>query len=382
MEAVTPEAKRELVEATRPRYLKASKAQKGRILDEFVATTEYNRKYALHLLKHGPPRKPKKRRGRGRVYTNEVVAALVQVWEASGHLCSRRLHPFLEEFLEVLERHGELTLEPRIKRLLNQMSRATIDRALQRARAAREPYGRSTTKPGTLLKEAIPVRTFADWDEKRPGFVEVDLVAHCDDSTGGQYLHTLCMVDIDTHWCELAVLANKGQNTTFAAIKGLRQQLPFPLLGLDSDNGSEFINDQLYRYCLNEGITFTRSRPYKKNDQAHVEQKNWSVVRRTIGYDRYASAAAQALIEAIYADLRRHVSFFQPTLKLLEKTRVGSKVRKRYEPARTPYQRLQASPYVSQTVKAQLREQYLGLNPLALRRRIAANLKHLWNLKT
>jgi hypothetical protein len=382
MEAVTPEAKRELLEATRPRYLKASKAQKGRILDEFVATTEYNRKYAIHLLKHGPSPKPKKKRGRRRVYTNEVVAALVQVWEASGHLCSRRLHPFMGEFLEVLERHGELTLEPRIKTRLNQMSRATIDRALKRARSAREPRGRSTTKPGTLLKDAIPVRTFADWDEKRPGFVEVDLVAHCDDSTGGQYLHTLCMVDIDTHWCELAALANKGQNTTFAAIKELRRQLPFPLLGLDSDNGSEFINDQLYRYCLGEAITFTRSRPYQKNDQAHVEQKNWSVVRQTIGYDRYESAEAQALIDAIYADLRLHVNFFQPTLKLLEKTRVGSKVRKRYEPARTPYQRVQASPSISQTVKAQLREQYLDLNPLALRRRIAANLKRLWNLKT
>ncbi|MCZ7542871.1 MAG: transposase family protein [Anaerolineae bacterium] len=272
-------------------------------------------------------------------------------------------------------------LEARIKTLLCQMSAATMDRALRRAKAERGARGRSTTKPGTLLKQAIPVRTFADWDEHRPGFVEVDLVAHCGDTTAGQHLHTLCLVDVHTHWCELAVLPNKGQAATFAALKAMRQQLPFSLLGLDSDNGSEFINDQLYRYCLAEHITFTRSRPYRRNDQAHVEQKNWSVVRRTIGYARYESPEAQALIDAIYIDLSLHLNFFQPTLKLRDKTREGSKVHKHYERAQTPCQRVLAAPEVAEEIKTALRARFLLLNPLALRRRIEANLRMLWRVK-
>lgn len=378
---MTPQAKRELLAALRPRYLKARKAVKGRILDEFVAATGYHRKYAIHLLKKGPPPRRRKRRSQS-PYTPEVVAALVQVWEVSGYLCSKRLQPFMGELLDALERHDELVYEPRIKTLLCQMSPATIDRKLQRARARRgRHWGRSTTKPGTLLKEATPVRTFADWNEQQPGFVEVDLVAHCGDTTAGTYLNTLCLVDIHTHWCELAALPNKGQAATFTALKTLRHQLPFALRGLDSDNGSEFINDQLYRYCLDEHITFTRSRPYKKNDQAHVEQKNWTAVRRLIGYHRYESAEAQALLTAIYADLRLLVNFFQPTLKLAEKTRLGSKLRKRYHPAQTPFQRLLALPQVSGDNQAQLRQLYLSLNPLALQRQIDAHLHQLWHLK-
>ena len=288
----------------------------------------------------------------------------------------------MSEFLDVLERHAELVFASGIKTLLCQMSPATIDRKLQRARAQQgRQRGLSTTKPGTLLKDAIPIRTFTDWNEQEPGFVEVDLVAHCGDSTAGTYLNTLCLVDMHTHWCGLAALPNKGQVATFDALKALRQRLPFPLLGLDSDNGSEFINDQLFRYCLDEHITFTRSRPYYKNDQAHVEQKNWSVVRQTVGYGRYESHQALNLLTAIYTDLELHVNFFRPTLKLAEKKREGSKVRKRYELAQTPYQRVIASSLVPDEDKSQLRQLYLGLNPLALQRRIEANLRLLWNLK-
>ena len=375
---MTPAAKRELLKALRPRYLKASKAGKSRILDEFVAATGYHRKYAIQLLKNGPPARRVRQGGTPSPYTGDVVAALVQVWEASGYLCSKRLHPFMDEWLDILERHNELVFAPRIKALLCQMSPATIDRKLQRARAQRgRQRGLSTTKPGTLLKDAIPIRTFADWNEQQPGFVEVDLVAHCGDTTAGTYLNTLCLVDIHTHWCELAALPNKGQAATFAALKTLRQQLPFALLGLDSDNGSEFINDQLLRYCQTQQITFTRSRPYRKNDQAHVEQKNWSAVRRVVGYDRYESPQAQALLAAIYADLRLFINFFQPTMKLLAKSRQGSKVHKRYEPAQTPYQRVMASPHVTAEDKAAL---YLTLNPLALQRQIEAHLHQLWHL--
>jgi hypothetical protein len=379
---MTLKAKRELLKVLRPRYLKASKTEKGRMLDEFVAATGYNRKYAIHLLKNGLPKRRKHKRRAQTIYTPDVVAALVQVWQASGRLCSKRLQPFMSEFLDALARHDEMVFEPRIKALLCQMSPATIDRKLRRTRARQgRQRGLSTTKPGTLLKKSIPIRTFIDWNEQQPGFVEVDLVAHCGDTTAGVYLNTLCLVDIYTHWCGLAALPNKGQIATFIALKAIRQRLPFPLLGLDSDNGSEFINDQLFRYCLDQHITFTRSRPYHKNDQAHVEQKNWSVVRQTVGYDRYESPEALNLLTAIYTDLELHVNFFRPTLKLSEKKREGSKVRKRYEPARTPYRRVIASPIVPDEDKTQLCQIYLGLNPLALQRQVEANLHLLWNLK-
>jgi hypothetical protein len=301
---------RELVRAIRPRYRRAGRAEKTRILDEFVANTDYNRKYAIHLLNHGRVRQSHtERRGRKRVYTSDVTRALVKVWEICGRICSKRLHPFLPEIVEVLECTGELVLPPQAKSRLLQMSRATIDRRLQSVRY-RRPRGRSTTKPGTLLKKAIPVRTFADWDDARPGFLEIDLVAHCGDSVQGEYLNTLDAVDVCTAWTECEALANRSQREVSAAIERMRHNLPFPLLGLDSDNDTAFINDNLYRYCKQEQITFTRSRPYKKNDQAHVEQKNWSAVRQLIGYDRYESKEALALVREIYQDWRLYINFF------------------------------------------------------------------------
>jgi len=376
---MTQNGRRELLEAVRPRYLRANKADKARILDEFVATTGYHRKYAIRLLKRGAklhrPRKP----GRSKTYQGEVVIALVKIWAICDEICSRRLHPFLPEIVAVLERHGELKLSEATKRLLLQMSRATLDRCLQSVRR-RPRRGLSTTKPGTLLKQAIPVRTFADWNEARPGFVEIDLVAHCGDSTHGEYLNTLNVVDVFTGWSECLVLANRSQQQVSAAMERLRQRLPFPLLGIDSDNDSAFINDNLYRYCQREHITFTRSRPYKKNDQAHVEQKNWSVVRRLIGYDRYELPQALDLLEAIYQDRRLYVNFFQPVLKLAEKRRVGSQVIKKYDTARTPYQRVFESPDVPEETKERLRQLYLTLNPVTLRQRIDENLDKLWQL--
>lgn len=377
---MTKQAKRELLNKIRPRYLKASKAEKTRILDEFVATTDYNRKYAIHLLCNGPPKRSTKKAGRQRKYGPDVVAALVKVWEASGRVCGKRLQPFMAEMVAVLERHGELAISPETRSLLLQMSAATIDRRLQAARARQPRRGRTTTKPGSLLKDAIPVRTFAGWDEARPGFVEMDLVAHCGDTTAGVYLNTLCVVDIATGWTEPVAVANKGQKATFEGIQTMRRRLPFPLLGIDSDNGTEFINDHLLRYCLQEHITFTRSRPYRKNDQAHVEQKNWTAVRQWVGYERYESPEALALLNAIYTDLRLFLNFFQPVMKLVDKKRVGSKVRKKYDTAQTPYQRVLASPHIDDSLKDQLRQLYPSLNPLALQRRIEANLKKLWAL--
>jgi len=376
---MTRNGKRELTEAIRLRYLQAGKAAKGRILDEFIAATRYHRKYAIRLLRHGPPPKPSRKRKPRRLYTPEVARTLVQIWEICGCICSRRLHPFLPEMLEVLERQGELHLSPQVKALLLRMSRATMDRLLAPARK-KPRRGLSTTKPGTLLKQAIPVRTFADWDEAQPGFLELDLVAHCDDSTGGEYVHTLDTVDVATGWSECVAVPNRGQKAVFAALQTVRQRLPFPLLGIDSDNDSAFINDHLYRYCQREHITFTRARAYKKNDQAHVEQKNWSIVRRLVGYDRYEGEQATVLLNALYEDLHLYINFFQPSMKLISKQRVDNKVHKKYDQARTPYQRVLESAQVSEADKERLRQIYPTLNPVTLHRRMEEHLNAIWNL--
>jgi hypothetical protein len=280
----------------------------------------------------------------------------------------------------VLERCHELSLSAETKALLLGMSRATIDRCLKKARFIRSQHGLSTTKPGNLLKQAIPIRTFTPWEEEHPGFLEVDLVAHCGSSTEGVYLNTLTSTDIATGWTECLALANKTQLAVSHAIGELRQSLPFPLLGLDSDNGSEFINDTLLRYCQAECITFTRSRPYQKNDQAHVEQKNWSVVRHTIGYDRLESPEELSLLRSIYADLRLYINFFQPVLKLVEKERIDGRTIKRYDQAKTPYRRVLALDSLPLEVKARLTAQYVQLNPVALRANIDAKVAKLWKI--
>jgi hypothetical protein len=371
-------SKRELTEAIRPRYLKADKSSKEQILNEFVAATGYHRKYAIRLLGHGQKPKGLKKAGRRKIYQGEVVQALTQIWEICGRICSIRLKPFLPEMVHVLERHNELTLAPETKRLLLNMSRSTIDRCLQPARFESH-HGLSTTKPGTLLKQAIPVRTWAEWDDARPGFLEMDLVAHCGDTTEGQYLNTLTATDIATGWTECLALARKTQQEVSQAILELRQRLPFPLLGIDSDNGGEFINDTLYRYCLAEQITFTRSRPYQKNDQAHVEQKNWSVVRHTVGYDRLERPEELALLGSLYNDLRLYVNYFQPVLKLIGKERVDGKTIKRYDEAATPFRRV-LTEELPLEAKAVVIQQYLVLNPVSLRKSIDQKVAKLWKL--
>jgi len=377
---MTRQTKLELLAALRPRYVNASKKEKGRILDEFCAATGYNRKYAIELMRHGAPRPKQHKRGRRRRYGRDVIAALAEVWEVSGHLCGKRLQPFLPELVEVLERHDELHLSANVRDKLLQMSAATIDRRLARSRGRLPSRGRTTTKPGTLLKSAIPIRIYADWDDALPGFLEMDLVAHCGETTVGEYLHTLSAIDIDTRWYEPVALPNRGQIATLEGIKLVRRRLPFPLLGVDSDSGGEFINHHLYDYCHKEKITFTRSRPFKKNDQAHVEQKNWTPVRQTIGYGRYESAQALAVLQAIYVDLRLLVNFFQPVMKLKTKIRAGSRVRKKYDRAQTPYRRVLASNHVPQPVKHELTDLYLSLNPVHLRAQLTKNLHRLWNL--
>jgi hypothetical protein len=372
-------SRKELAEVIRPRYLKASRKDKKQILDEFIAATGYHRKYAIRVLKHRPKLKGLKKPGKQKIYDGVVVQALTTIWEICGRICSKRLKPFIPEMIAVLERHHELFLDDHIKAQLLKISRATIDRCLKSARFEHHK-GLSTTKPGTLLKKAIPVRTFTPWEDEKPGFVEIDLVAHCGITVEGQYLNTLSCVDIATGWMECLGLPNKTQQAVSQAILILRQQLPFPLLGLDSDNGSEFINDTLYRYCLAEQITFTRSRPYRKNDQAHIEQKNWSVVRHTIGYDRLETADELDLLKSIYEDLHLYVNFFQPVLKLVGKDQIDGKTIKKYDQAATPFRRVLASDRVSLDVKASLTNLYIHLNPVVLRNSIDQKVARLWKI--
>jgi hypothetical protein len=372
-------SKREVLEEVRSRYLKAKRSEKKRIMDELVATTGYHRKYATRILKHGWPPSRGKKHGLPKVYQGEVIVSLEQIWEICGRICSKRLHPFLPEMVKVLERCGELRLDAETKALLLAMSRSTIDRCLAPARFE-HPHGLSTTKPGSLLKQAIPVRTFTPWDEDHPGFLEIDLVAHCGGSMEGQFLYTLTCVDLSTGWIECLAVRNRTERAVFETIRIMRLQLPFLLLGLDSDNGGEFINDLLYRYCLSEQITFTRSRPYQKNDQAHVEQKNWSVVRRLVGYDRFETEEEFLLLQSLYQDLHLYANFFQPVLKLVAKEQVDKKVIKRYDTAATPFQRVLASKDIPFETKAHLTNLYVQLNPVQLRTKIDQKVAQLWKI--
>jgi len=369
---------REYTEAVRERYMRASKKEKGRVLDEFTAVVGCQRKSAIRLLRGRRQSWAGRRRGRPRRYGHEVAGVLKMAWEATDRLCSKRLHPFLPELIPVLRRHGDSFISAEVADELCRMSPSTMDRLLRpwRRLGGRRPL--STTKPGSLLKSSIPIRTFADWEEARPGFLEVDLVHHCGETTEGFYLTTLCAVDVTSGWSECMPVWGKGQSRVGGAIHRIRQRLPFPLLGLDSDNGSEFINQHLYTYCQRESITFTRSRSYKKNDSCHVEQKNWSVVRRLIGYDRYNSRAALETLDRIYTILRLYINFFQPSMKLVSKTRHGARVHKVYDQALTPYQRLLRSGVLTGAKRHELIAIYHGLNPMQLLRQLNENLESLW----
>ena len=368
----------EYTAAIRGRYLSAGKKEKGRILDEFIQVTGYHRKAATRLLR-STASQGKTRRGRPSVY-KDTMLPLKAIWEASDRLCSKRLQPFLPEMVKVLRQHGEQRIDAAAQAPLCQMSPSTIDRLLRPWRRVGGRRGFSTTKPGSLLKNSIPIRTFADWQENKPGFLEVDLVAHCGDNTEGFYLNTLSAVDVASGWFECLPVWGKGQQRVRSAVHRARLCLPFPLLGVDSDNGSEFINQCFYEYCRQEKITFTRSRSYKKNDSCHVEQKNWSVVRRLVGYDRYTSKSAYQCLERIYDLVRLYMNFFQPTMKLLSKTRNGARVHKVYETAQTPYQRLPKLGVLSEAKRAELAATYHGLNPVLLLKQINGNLEQLWRL--
>jgi len=369
------ESRRELAFAVSSHYEITSKSRKSQMLDEFVLSTGYNRKYAIRLLQNtavGMPRaiKPARlRQDRRRTYGQAVEQPLLRLWVVSGGLCPKRLIPFLRELIEALERHDEINLCPVVREKLLEMSASTAERLLQRIRRSLE-RGVSTTLPGTLLRHQIPIRTYEDWSENRPGFMEIDLVAHCGGTAVGEYCYTLTMTDVCTGWTECFALVNRSQITVRAAIERLRKRLPFPLLGIDSDNGSEFINHHLKDWCDDQKIAFTRCRPYKKNDQCHVEQKNGAVVRPLVGYARYEGTGAAEHLNRLYIVHRNALNFFEPSMKLTGKSRVGAKVKKTYDQARTPWERLVAANLLEEGSKELLLRYFLKLNPAKLRRDI------------
>jgi hypothetical protein len=365
-----------VTKATAERYVGAGKKEKGRILDEFVVLTRYNRSYARHVLRHfGESRRrlrPREPISRKRVYDEAVLTVLREVWKIMDYICGKRLQPVLWETVERLEKFCEITLDDETREKLRSISAATIDRLLGEERKKHQLKGRARTRPGSLLKKQIPIRTFSEWDEKKPGFAEMDLVAHDGGLSFGDFLQTLNVTDVYSGWCEMRAVRNKAQVWVFAAFKDIRARLPFKLLGIDSDNGSEFINDQLFRYCRDEQLTFTRSRPYRKNDNCFVEQKNYTAVRRYVGYQRLEGERHLATLNDLYHYLRLYVNYFQPVMHLTSKERLGSHVKKRYSPAETPYQRLLRSPHVSKKQKDNMRREYETLNPAELKRRIEA----------
>lgn len=375
---MSPIAIREYVQAMRLRYLGAPKGERGRLLDEFCAVTGYHRKAAVRVLRH-PPRGPTGR-GRPRQYGLAVAQALRQVWEASDRLCSKRLAAFLPELVAALERHSEVTLAASVRAQLLAMSPATMDRLLRpyRPKGLRHPH---PWRPApSALKAQIPLRTFGEWSQVSPGALQADLVLHCSESTAGFYLTTLVVVDVASGWTDCEAVWGMGQQRVGSALHQVRQRLPIPLRELHTDNGSEFLNGVLYPYCQRTGIRLTRGRPYKKNDQAYVEQKNWAVVRRLVGYDRYDTRAAYEQLQRLYAPVRRYQNFFQPLSKLLTKERMGAKVKKRYDVARTPYQRLLQAGVLTASQQQALEQEYQRLNPVRLRADINAALEALWKL--
>lgn len=379
---MSPRSKREYTEAIHKRYKHASRSEKKIILDEFCATTGYHRKYAIVLLKGFKRfRKPvRKRRGPKPTYKNdEIIKPLKKIWLAANLPCSKRLKVILPLWLPgYSQQFGMLPLD--IVHALRHISPSTIDRILKPVRARYGKHGRSTTKPGTLLRKQIPIAT-NQWDESRPGFLEADMVAHCGEKTAGTYAATLDLVDIATGWTEQRAVWGKGERGVLEQIAAVEASLPFPLLGFDCDNGSEFLNYHLVRHFTErtKPVSFTRSRAYHKDDNAHIEQKNWTHVRQWLGYERFDDPYIVPLLNDLYCnEWRLFHNFFCPSVKLIAKERVGSKTIKRHDIPRTPYQRIMLSNHVQVSTKQSLTKTLETLNPFMLREAMEKKLKKIF----
>jgi len=378
---MSPRSKREYVEAVFLRYKQAGKLARGRILDEFCATGSYHRKHAIRLLrkfKRFTQPKPR-RRGPKPIYQREaILRPLKKIWLTANQPCSKRLKAVLPLWLPGYQAiEGRLPAD--IHQALTRISAATIDRLLKPLRVRYRQQGRSTTKPGTLLRHQIPLGT-NQWDQSRPGFLEADTVAHCGESMAGQFAYTIDCVDIATGWSEQRAVWGRGETGVLEQIRDIEQCLPFALLGFDCDNGSEFLNHHLLRHFLNrpKPVHFTRSRAYRKDDNAHVEQKNWTHVRQWIGYERLDEPQVVELLNQLYrTEWRWFHNFFCPSVKLIAKQQIGSKIIKHHDSPKTPYQRLIDSPHIPQITKDQLSTQLNSLNPFLLRKGIETKLKKI-----
>lgn len=377
---MSPAAKWEYMKDVSPRYHQASRAEKTRLLDEFCHVYRCHRKHAIRILNGPLPSAHRPKRRGHQTYPADVLGILKAVWEAAGYPWSARLKVILHDWMPWIDQHFHPTDEQ--QRQLVSMSPAQIDRRLagEKQRLRRRLYGK--TKPGTLLKHHIPINTDC-WDVDRPGFLEIDLVSHSGDSAEGDFAYSLNATDIHTTWTECVALPNKGQQAVCAAMELLDAAFPFKLLGLDSDNGSEFINDQLWRWTQARTIQFTRGRPYKKDDNAHIEQKNWTHVRKLLGYVRYDSPTAVVAINALYRHpVRCFQNFFQPSVKLLKKVRIGSRLKRVYDAPQTPWQRVLAAPHTDPLKVAQLQALLPTLDPFALAQTIDKHLSAIYRLSS
>lgn len=372
-------SRQEYLEKIRWRYHHSDKRAKSKILDEFCEVCGHSRKHAIKLI-NGGNKERLKRPGPESKY-QEVVSGLKAIWLASDQMCSKRLKTALRLWLPFYEKgHGKL--KPLTRKKLRSMSAATMDRMLKPIRFKYRRRGLSGTKPGSLLKNQISIRT-DNWDIKTAGFMEADTVAHCGNSLSGDFVWSLVFTDIASGWTDTRGVWNKGAHGVIAAVQDIEAQLPFELLGFDCDNGSEFLNHHLWSYFVDrkKPVQFTRSRPYKKNDNAHVEQKNWTHVRQLLGYDRLENPKMVELLNELYRDWSLYQNFFCPSMKLIRKKRIGSKYYKKYDKPKTPHQRLMRSKHISKETKQKLTQTFKTLDPFELKKSIDRKLKAVFDLK-
>lgn len=372
--------RKELTEALRARYRKATFADRVKILDEFVALTGYHRKHAIRVLGEEAAG-TRAATVRNRLYDEAVRQALTMLWEAADRVCGKRLKALIPTLVDAMERHGHLDLDPVIRTKILQVSAATIDRALAPARQHIDGQRKRRKGVGAAIRRSIPVRTFADWRDPPPGFFEIDMVEHCGGvKTGGDFVHTLTLTDIASGWTECVSMRVRNQMLVIEALDKVAIDLPFAMLGVDSDNDSAFMNQTVFDYCKGLGLEQTRSRAYKKNDQAWVEQKNGAIVRRLVGYGRLSGADAMKALAKLYASSRLYINFFQPSFKLKSKTRDGAHVHKVYFTPATPFDRLQAHGSVLPATKEKLQAEFKGLDPVRLLQEIRLAQKTLSEL--
>lgn len=375
-------AKKEYQQEIRKRYFLASKSEKTLILDEFCATCNLNRKYAIRLIRKKETTLTRRKGRHKKYYSAALLDFLKDLWVMTNLACSKRLKAAIPLWLPYYHFQNNNPLSDEERKLLLEISPRTIDRLLHRLKSKYKKLGLSATKPGSLLKKQVPIK-LNQWDQSRPGFIEADTVAHCGSSTSGQFVLTLNIVDIASGWTEQRALWGKGQRGVFDAIKNITKHLPFKVLGFDCDNGGELLNYMLLEYFTHRKnpVQYTRSREYKKNDNAHIEEKNWTHVRQFIGYQRFDKIETVALLNDLYlTEWRLYLNFFIPSFKLIEKKRDGSKIIKIFDKPKTPYQRLINSPSISSAKKKELRQIFGSLDPYFLQKNMKGKIKNILKL--